>query len=164
MWNDLALALAKFTCKKKRKLGFFFQENIYNGTRIMPLYRCFQRANLDTPHDQHKFCMQFWRMRIDSHAVSHFTELWLHIGCTKMFEHLFQAGMDILNHFFLQNIHVIWWADPRCYPSRILSAFPLCLFSKEAETYKRESVWGKSSVVQTSHLCLPKSSVSPIHL
>ena len=75
MWNDLAFSLAKFTCNKKRKLGFFFQENIYNGTRIMPLYRCFQRANLDTPHDQRKFCMQFWRMRIDSHAVSHFTEL-----------------------------------------------------------------------------------------
>ena len=57
---------------KKRKLGFFFQENIYNGIRIMPLYRCFQRANLDIPHDQREFCMQFWRMRLDSHAVSHF--------------------------------------------------------------------------------------------
>ena len=79
MWNDLALALAKFTCNKKRKLGFFFQENIYNGIRIMPLYRCFQRANLDTPHDQRKFRMQFWHMRIDSHAVSHFTELCLHL-------------------------------------------------------------------------------------
>ena len=66
----------KFTCNKTRKFGFFFQENIYNGTRIMAFYRCFQRANLDTPHDQCKFHMQFWRMRIDSHAVSHFKELW----------------------------------------------------------------------------------------
>ena len=65
---------------------------------------------------------------------------------------------------FLKIFSFTGWADPRCYPPRILSAFPLCLFSKEAETYKRESVWGKSSVVQTSHLCLPKSSVSPIHL
>ena len=30
------------------------------------------------------------------------------LGCTKMFEHLFQAGMNVLNQFFLQNIHVIW--------------------------------------------------------
>ena len=40
----------------------------------------------------------------------------------------------------------------------------LCLFSVEARTYKRGCVRGVSSVVQTSHLCLPESSVSPIHL
>ena len=40
----------------------------------------------------------------------------------------------------------------------------LCLFSVEARAYKRGCVRGESSVVQTSHLCLPESSVSPIHL
>ena len=87
---------------KKRKLGFFFQENIYNGTRIMPLYRCFQRANLDTPHDQRKFCMQFWRMRIDSHAVSHFTELW---GQPQfILNHTVVTKMVILHFFWHQNV------------------------------------------------------------
>ena len=42
----------------------------------MPLYRCFQRANFDTPHGHHEFRMQFWPTRTDSHAVSHFKELW----------------------------------------------------------------------------------------
>ena len=61
----------------KKKIGIFSQGNVHNGIRKVSLYRCFQRANLDTPHDQRKFRMQFWHMRIDSHAVSHFTELWL---------------------------------------------------------------------------------------
>ena len=59
----------------KRKLEFFSQGNVHNGIRKVPLYRCFQPANLDTPHDQREFRMQFWRMRMDSHAISHFKEL-----------------------------------------------------------------------------------------
>ncbi len=33
-------------------------------------------------------------------VMKHSRRWGLHIGCTKMFEHLFQAGMDVLNHFF----------------------------------------------------------------
>ena len=57
----------------------FSQGNVHIGT--MPLYRCFKIANLDTPHDQPKFRMQFWHMKMDSHAVSHFMELWRRPKC-----------------------------------------------------------------------------------
>ena len=30
------------------------------------------------------------------------------LGCSKMFDLLFQAGVSVWNHFFWQNIHV-WW-------------------------------------------------------
>ena len=33
-------------------------------------------------------------------VMKHSRRWGLHIGCTKMFEHLFQAGMDVLNQFF----------------------------------------------------------------
>jgi len=59
------------------KLGLIFWGKVQDGIRSMPLYRCFQRANFDTPHGHHEFCMQFWPTRTDSHTVSHFKELWL---------------------------------------------------------------------------------------
>ena len=57
------------------KLGLIFWGKVQDGIRSMPLYRCFQRANFDTPHGHHEFRMQFWPTRTDSHAVSHFKEL-----------------------------------------------------------------------------------------
>ena len=59
------------------KWGLIFWGKVQNGIRSMPLYRCFQRANFDTAHGHHEFCMQFWPTRTDSHAVTHFKELWL---------------------------------------------------------------------------------------
>ena len=61
------------------KLGLIFWGKVQDGIRSMPLYRCFQRANFDTPHGHHEFRMQFWPTRTDSHAVSHFKELWVDI-------------------------------------------------------------------------------------
>ena len=42
------------------KWGLIFWGKVQNGIRSMPLYRCFQRANFDTPHGHHEFRMQFW--------------------------------------------------------------------------------------------------------
>ena len=61
------------------KWGLIFSGKVQNGIRSMPLYRCFQCANFDTPHGHHEFCMQFWPTRTDSHAVSHFKELCMEV-------------------------------------------------------------------------------------
>ena len=58
------------------KWGIIFWGKVQNGIRSTPLYRCFQCANFDTPHGRHEFCVQFWPTGTDSHAVSHFKELW----------------------------------------------------------------------------------------
>ena len=61
----------------KWKMGINLLGQSAEWYKIKPLYRCFQRANFDTPqHGHHEFCMQFWPTRTDSHAVSHFKELW----------------------------------------------------------------------------------------
>ena len=57
--------------------GLIFRGKVRNCTKSTPLYRCFQRANFDTPHGHHEFCMQFRPAETDSHAVSHFMELCL---------------------------------------------------------------------------------------
>jgi len=57
------------------KWGIISGGKVQNGKRSTPLYRCFQRANFDTPHGHHEFCMRFWPAETDSHAVSHFMEL-----------------------------------------------------------------------------------------
>ena len=59
----------------KMVLGFIFWGRVHNGIRSPPWYRCFQRANFDTPHGHHEFCMRFWPAETDSHAVLHFMEL-----------------------------------------------------------------------------------------
>ena len=61
--------------QNNEKWGIIFWGKVQNGIRSTPLYRCFQRANFDTPHGHHEFCMQFWPAETDSHAVSHFMEL-----------------------------------------------------------------------------------------
>jgi len=57
------------------KWGIISGGKVQNGKRSTPLYRCFQRANFDTPHCHYEFCMRFWPAETDSHAVSHFMEL-----------------------------------------------------------------------------------------
>ena len=64
----------KWSTNEKWRLIFWGK--VQNGIRSTPMYRCFQRANFDTPHGHHEFRMQFWPTRTDSHAVSHFKELW----------------------------------------------------------------------------------------
>ena len=61
---------------KKIKMRINLLGKVQNGIRSTPLYRCFQRANFDTPHGHHEFCMRFWPAETDSHAVLHFMELW----------------------------------------------------------------------------------------
>ena len=41
-------------------------------------------------------------------VMEHSRRWWLHIGGSKMFEPLFQAGLSFPSHFFLQNIRV-WY-------------------------------------------------------
>ena len=81
------------------RLRFFSQGNVHIDIGTMPLYRCFKIANLDTPHDQPKFRMQFWHMKMDSHAVSHFMEL-----CCKRSQLNDMVMINALNRFILETV------------------------------------------------------------
>ena len=67
--------------KKKEKWGLIFWAKVQNGIRPTPPYRCFQRANFDTPRGHHEFCMQVWPTQTDSHSVLHFKELRKGVPC-----------------------------------------------------------------------------------
>ena len=62
--------------QNNEKWGIISWGKVQNGIRSTPLYMCFQRKIFDAPHGHHEFCMQFWPTETDSHAVSHFRELW----------------------------------------------------------------------------------------
>ena len=62
--------------QNNEKWGIIFWGKVQIGIRSTPLYRCFQRANFDTPHGHYEFSMQFWPTKTEFHAVLHLMELW----------------------------------------------------------------------------------------